>query len=174
VCLRRVLSYSNKHWGLRVKENCRRVEKATPARCGADARAKVYFVHPKVQGVDECVAYFYLRCISDTGGQNKGGSAECNPAGYFERGPLARMLRLARGRPPPLLQQWNALVFKCLIWCARLGIVLSPEQKNELKKFRSMALSTWLRWETEKEICLHGAKIGHECECISRVWEKGE
>lgn len=62
-----------------------------------DARAKVYFVHPKVQGVDECVAYFYLRCISDTGGQNKGGSAECNPAGYFERTSRQRTWM----RPPP-------------------------------------------------------------------------
>jgi hypothetical protein len=87
------------------------VEKATPCRRGVDARAKVYFVHPKVQGVDECVAYFYLRCISDTGGQNKGGSAECNPAGYFERGPLARMLQLARGRPPPHLQNNETRLF---------------------------------------------------------------
>lgn len=47
-------------------------------------------------GVDECVAYFYLRCISDTGGQNKGGSAECNPAGYFESEPLS--CSSARGR----------------------------------------------------------------------------
>jgi hypothetical protein len=43
-----------------------------------DARAKVYFVHPKVQGVYEFAGYFYLCCISDTGGQNKGGSAECS------------------------------------------------------------------------------------------------